>query len=42
LPVIFQSARIRSKVLLEDLDIEPPWSTSSELAMEGIMMQVSS
>jgi hypothetical protein len=37
-----QSARIRSKLLLEDLDIEPRWSTSSELAMEDGMMQVAS
>jgi phytoene desaturase len=42
LPVIFQSARISSKLLLEDLDIEPRWSTSSELAMEDGMMQVAS
>jgi phytoene desaturase len=40
LPVIFQSARISSKLLLEDLDIEPRWSTSSELAMRNDMMQV--
>lgn len=42
LPVIFQSARISSKLLLEDLDIEPRWSTSSELAMVDDMMQVAS
>jgi phytoene desaturase len=42
LPVIFQSARISSKLLLEDLNIEPRWSTSSELAMEDNMMQVAS
>jgi phytoene desaturase len=42
LPVIFQSARISSKLLLEDLDIEPRWSASSELAMEEGMMQVAS
>ena len=42
LPVIFQSARISSKLLLEDLDIEPRWSTSSEIAMENGMMQVAS
>jgi phytoene desaturase len=40
LPVIFQSARISSKLLLEDLEIEPRWSTSSELAMRNDMMQV--
>jgi phytoene desaturase len=42
LPVIFQSARISSKLLLEDLGIEPQWSTSSELAMQNDMMQVAS
>ncbi len=42
LPVIFQSARISSKLLLKDLDIEPQWSTSSELAMNDDMMQVAS
>lgn len=42
LPVIFQSARISSKLLLEDLDIEPRWSTSSEIAMVDDMMQVAS
>ena len=30
LPVIFQSARISSKLLLEDLGLEPQWSTSAE------------
>jgi phytoene dehydrogenase-like protein len=40
LPVIFQSARISSKLLLEGLDIEPRWPTSSELAMRNDMMQV--
>jgi phytoene desaturase len=42
LPVIFQSARISSELLLEDLDIGPRWSTSLELAMEDGMMQVAS
>jgi phytoene desaturase len=42
LPVIFQSARISSKLLMEDLNIEPQWSTSSEIAMEDGMMQVAS
>jgi phytoene desaturase len=42
LPVIFQSARISSELLLGDLDIESRWSTSSELAMEDGMMQVAS
>jgi phytoene desaturase len=42
LPVIFQSARISSKLLLEDLNIDPRWSASSELAMNDGMMQVAS
>ncbi len=42
LPVIFQSARISSKLLLKDLDVEPRWSRSSELAMADDMMQVAS
>ena len=42
LPVIFQSARISSKLLLEDLDIEPGWSATSEMAMGDGMMQVAS
>ena len=42
LPVIFQSARISSKLLLEDLDIEPRWLATSELAMGDGMMQVAS
>lgn len=42
LPVIFQSARISAKLLLEDLDIQPQWSRSSELAMQNDMMQVAS
>jgi hypothetical protein len=40
LPVIFQSARISSKLLREDLAIEVRWSTSSEFAMADDMMQV--
>jgi phytoene desaturase len=29
LPVIFESARITSRLLLEDLKMEPQWSTSA-------------
>jgi phytoene desaturase len=29
LPVIFESARITSRLLLEDLEIEPSWDTGS-------------
>jgi len=32
LPVIFESARITSRLLLEDLQIEPKWETSTEPA----------
>jgi phytoene desaturase len=42
LPVIFQSARISSKLLLEDLGMETQWATSTELGMEDDMMQVAS
>jgi len=40
LPVIFQSARISSKLLLEDLGIVPQWSTIENLKMTGDMVQV--
>jgi phytoene desaturase len=42
LPVIFQSARISSRLLMEDLGVEPQWSTSSELMMDNNIMQVAS
>jgi phytoene desaturase len=42
LPVIFQSARISSKLLLDDLGLEPQWSASSSLGVETEMMQVAS
>jgi phytoene desaturase len=42
LPVIFQSARISSKLLLEDLGIEPQWATAADVEMENNMMQVAS
>ena len=42
LPVIFQSARISSKLLLEDLGVQPQWAANGELAMEDNMMQVAS
>ncbi|MBW4039156.1 MAG: phytoene desaturase [Acidobacteria bacterium] len=42
LPVIFQSARISSKLLLEDLGLETGWATSSEMPMGDDMMQVAS
>jgi len=32
LPVIFESARISSRLLLEDMEIQPEWSTDSPLA----------
>jgi phytoene desaturase len=42
LPVIFQSARISSRLLLEDLGIEPQWSSAGERAAEPKLMQVMS
>jgi len=42
LPVIFQSARISSRLLLEDLGMEPRWSATGDLALENDMMQVAS
>jgi phytoene desaturase len=42
LPVIFQSARISSRLLLEDLGVAPQWSTESHVAVETNMMQVAS
>jgi phytoene desaturase len=40
LPVIFQSAKISSRLLLEDLGVEPKWSAANELAANKDMMQV--
>jgi phytoene desaturase len=44
LPVIFQSARISSKLLLQDLGVEPQWATSTEMvsSQDESMMQVAS
>lgn len=42
LPVIFQSARISSRLLLEDLGIEPQWHSSAEGAFREDLMQVAS
>jgi phytoene desaturase len=42
LPVIFQSARISSRLLLDDLGLEPHWSTSTNMAVDTDMMQVAS
>jgi phytoene desaturase len=42
LPVIFQSARISSKLLLEDLGLEPQWSAGANMAVDADMMQVAS
>jgi phytoene desaturase len=40
LPVIFQSARISSRLLLEDLGIVPQWAASPALEVDNDMMQV--
>jgi phytoene desaturase len=42
LPVIFESARISSRLLLEDLGVEAQWSAAPALAVESDMMQVAS
>lgn len=42
LPVIFQSARISSRLLLEDLGIQPQWHSSAEGAFREDLMQVAS
>jgi phytoene desaturase len=42
LPVIFQSAKISSRLLLEDLGIEAQWSTAGEMNTETDLMQVTS
>ncbi len=42
LPVIFQSARISSRLLLEDLNIEPQWHSSAEGAFREDLMEVAS
>ena len=42
LPVIFQSAKITSQLLLEDLGIEPQWASATEMRMKDEMMQVAS
>jgi phytoene desaturase len=41
LPVIFESARITARLLLEDLEIEPQWDTSPALA-EAAMYEAAS
>jgi phytoene desaturase len=35
LPVIFESAKISSRLLAEDLDVVPDWDAASELALPG-------
>ena len=42
LPVIFESARITSRLLLEDLGLEPQWSAQAEVAAGSEWMQVAS
>ena len=42
LPVIFQSARISSRLLLEDLGIEPQWQRDASTALHEDLMQVAS
>ncbi len=42
LPVIFQSARISSKLLLDDLGVAPQWAKADEMACNNNLMQVAS
>ncbi len=42
LPVIFQSARISSRLLLEDLGIEPRWQAAHDNTFREDLMQVAS
>jgi phytoene desaturase len=42
LPVIFESARITSRLLLEDLKLEPQWSSVEEPAHENELVGVAS
>ncbi len=42
LPVIFQSARISSRLLLQDLGIEPQWHSSMATALAEDLVQVGS
>lgn len=42
LPVIFQSARISSRLLLQDLGIEPQWQAADDSAFREDLMQVAS
>ena len=40
LPVIFQSARISSRLLLEDLGLQPQWNAVAETAVDDDLMPV--
>jgi phytoene desaturase len=42
LPVIFQSARISSKLLLDDLGLTPQWATATDSEFNNNLMQVAS
>ena len=42
LPVIFQSARISSRLLLEDLGLEPQWAGTADFSVESDSLQVAS
>jgi phytoene desaturase len=40
LPVIFQSAKISSKLLLEDLGVQPKWEASRDTMVDDSMVRV--
>jgi phytoene desaturase len=42
LPVIFESARITSRLLLEDLRIEPQWNSTAESISQDELVGVAS
>jgi phytoene desaturase len=42
LPVIFESARITSRLLLEDLKIEPQWSMPRAATLRSKLLRVAS
>jgi phytoene desaturase len=42
LPVIFQSAKISSRLLLQDLGLEPHWQPSAATAMDDELIGVAS
>ena len=42
LPVIFQSARISSRLLLEDLGVQPQWGSRSDHVLAEDLLEIAS